>query len=317
MTAPVTAPVIELRDIRKTFHVRRGMFQPTQELVAVKDLSLSLHKGQTLGLVGESGCGKSTAINMMLGLMKPDSGAVLVNGQDIQQMPLQDRVRLIQPVFQDPYSALNPVRKIRDLVGQPLKLHGGDDVNAKVNQMLDRVGFPARLADAYPSELSGGQRQRVAIARALILDPQVLICDEPTSALDVSVQAQVINLLLSLRRDLGLTMVFVSHNLAVVEHVADRVIVMYLGEAVEEAEVNALFDAPRHPYSKALLAATLIPDPKRGLPAPKLGAAAADPFANPGGCAFAPRCAIAADSCTLTKPALRRTRDAAIRCDLA
>lgn len=313
----MTPPVIELRDIRKTFQVRRGVFQPTKDLVAVKDLSLSLHKGQTLGLVGESGCGKSTAINMMLGLMKPDSGTVLVNGQDIQQMPLQDRVRLIQPIFQDPYSALNPVRKIRDLVGQPLKLHGGDDVNAKVNQMLDRVGFPTRLADAYPSELSGGQRQRVAIARALILNPQVLICDEPTSALDVSVQAQVINLLLSLRRDLGLTMVFVSHNLAVVEHVADRVIVMYLGEAVEEANVNALFDAPRHPYSKALLAATLIPDPKRGLPAPKLGAAAADPFANPQGCAFAPRCAIAVETCKTTKPALRYTQEAAIRCDLA
>lgn len=313
----MTHPLIELRNIRKTFNVRRGLFQPSQELVAVGDLSLSLNQGQTLGIVGESGCGKSTVINMMLGLMQPDSGSVLLNGQDIAKMALQDRVRMIQPVFQDPYSALNPVRKIRDLVGQPLRLHGGADVARKVDDMLDRVGFSARLADAYPSELSGGQRQRVAIARALILEPQVLICDELTSALDVSVQAQVINLLLSLRRELGLTMVFVSHDLAVVEHVADQVIVMYLGAVVEEAKVAGLFDNPRHPYSAALLAATLIPEPGRGLPAPKLGATAADPFAVRDGCAFAPRCPIAVPACETVKPALRQMDDAAIRCDLA
>ncbi|MGH1464814.1 MAG: oligopeptide/dipeptide ABC transporter ATP-binding protein [Cognatishimia sp.] len=311
----MTVPLIELRNIRKTFQVRRGMFKPSQQLVAVNNLSLCLDKGQTLGLVGESGCGKSTAINMMLGLMAPDSGEVLIDGRNISQMPMQDRVRMIQPVFQDPYSSLNPVRKIRDLVSQPLRLHGGENIDAKTTDMLDRVGFPNRLADAYPSDLSGGQRQRVAIARALILEPKVLICDEPTSALDVSVQAQVINLLLSLRRELDLTMVFVSHNLAVVEHVADRVIVMYLGEVVEEAGVDALFDAPQHPYSAALLAATLIPEPGLGLPAPKLGSAAADPFASPTGCAFAPRCANAVPACDKAKPKLRRRNQSAVMCD--
>ena len=193
MTA--ATPMIRMTDIRKTYRLRRGMFAPTEELVAVNDLSLEVAEGETLGLVGESGCGKSTAVSIMLGLLQPDQGEVEIAGQKIDTMPVADRVRLIQPVFQNPNASLNPVKRIQTLVGQPLRLHGGTHIDAEVKRMLDLVGLPSRLADAYPGELSGGQRQRVAIARALILGPRVLICDEPTSALDVSVQAQIINLL--------------------------------------------------------------------------------------------------------------------------
>ncbi|MDO5603581.1 MAG: ATP-binding cassette domain-containing protein [Paracoccus sp. (in: a-proteobacteria)] len=284
-------PALELRHVTKRYRVARGMFRGHAILTALDDLSLCVMPGETLGLVGESGCGKSTAVNAMLGLMQPDSGQILLEGQDIHSLPASRRVRTIQPVFQDPYSSLNPMRRVRDLVGQPLRLHPQvGDPAATVAEMLDRVGFPARLADAFPAELSGGQRQRVAIARALVMRPKVLICDEPTSALDVSVQAQVINLLLELRRDLNLTMVFVSHNLAVVEHLADRVAVMYLGEKVEEAGADALFGAPAHPYTQALLGATLAPEPGAGLPELSLGSSGADPLNRGPGCPFAPRC---------------------------
>ena len=232
-------------------------------------------------------------------------------------MPVAERVRLIQPVFQNPNASLNPVKRIQSLIGQPLRLHGGANETAEVKRMLDMVGLPSRLADAYPGELSGGQRQRVAIARALILNPRVLICDEPTSALDVSVQAQIINLLLALKRELSLTMIFVSHNLAVVEHLADRVAVMYLGQKIEEARTDALFDHPQHPYTRALLAATLMPDPAIGIPEQKLSAAAADPFSKDSGCLFAPRCPDVRDSCLRVPQELRVSNECLVRCERA
>jgi len=315
MSVPI--PMIRMTDIRKTYHLRRGMFAPTEELVAVNDLSLEVAEGETLGLVGESGCGKSTAVSIMLGLLQPDRGEVEIAGQKIGAMPVADRVRLIQPVFQNPNASLNPVKRIQTLVGQPLRLHGGTNVDVEVKRMLDLVGLPSRLADAYPGELSGGQRQRVAIARALILGPRVLICDEPTSALDVSVQAQIINLLLSLKKELGLTMVFVSHNLAVVEHLADHVAVMYLGQKIEEATTDALFADACHPYTRALLAATLLPDPQAGLPEQKLGAAAADPFAARQGCLFAPRCPDMRQSCVEGPQELRKLRESLVICERA
>ncbi|MEO1102624.1 MAG: ABC transporter ATP-binding protein [Pseudomonadota bacterium] len=312
------ASAIELRDVSVSFSVSGGLFGKRRILRAVRDLSLAVAPGETLGLVGESGCGKSTAVKMMLGLLAPDQGDVLIEGEPLRTIGRRALVRTVQPVFQDPYASLNPVRTIRDLVQQPLTLHRVEgDHGAMVAQMLDQVGLAPRLADAYPGELSGGQRQRVAIARALILRPRVLICDEPTSALDVSVQAQVLNLLMRLRREMALTMVFVSHNLAVVEHLADRVAVMYLGEAVEVAGIDDLFRTPRHPYSKALLASTLAPEPGRGLPRPQLGATAADAFADSPGCAFAPRCPIAEPRCGDDAPALRDVGEARVRCHFA
>ncbi|GAB5378301.1 MAG: ATP-binding cassette domain-containing protein [Acuticoccus sp.] len=311
-------PAIALRNVSRTFRVSGGLFGKTRTLRAVRDLSLSLEPGETLGLVGESGCGKSTVVKMMLGLLKPDSGTVEIGGRSLAAIARRELVRRVQPVFQDPYASLNPTRTVRGLVEQPLALHGiGGDRRARVDAMLDAVGLPSRLAEAYPGELSGGQRQRVAIARALILEPQILICDEPTSALDVSVQAQVLNLLMRLRREMGLTMVFVSHDLAVVEHLADRVAVMYLGEAAETADIDTLFTTPRHPYSRALLASTLAPEPGRGLPHPELGSAPADAFADHPGCAFAPRCPRAETRCKREPPALRVVGGAMVRCHFA
>ncbi|NUT61491.1 ATP-binding cassette domain-containing protein [Herbaspirillum sp. C9C3] len=267
---PLDDIALELCALTKVYPLKRGLFQAPGQLKAVDDVSLRLYRGETLGLVGESGCGKSTLAKMLLGLLAPTSGNVLINGQEVDPTERRQHARHIQPIFQDPYSSLNPRKTVGEIVGLPLKLHGigsAAERSRQVRQILDLVGMPERTHTQYPNQLSGGQRQRVAIARALILRPDILICDEPTSALDVSVQAQILNLLLDLKAEFGLTYLFISHDLGVVEHLVDRVAVMNKGSIVELASREQLFSDPQHPYTRMLLASALTPDPGLGIPA--------------------------------------------------
>jgi len=297
-------PAIEVRDVHRRFGPVR----------AVDGVSLRVPSGGVLGVVGESGCGKSTLARIVLGLLPADGGDVLIEGQRLASLGRRARARLIQPVFQDPYSSLNPRHRVRDIVALPLRAQGMRDVEASVLDMLARVGLDAAMAGRWPSQLSGGQRQRVAIARALVLRPRIVVCDEPTSALDVSVQAQILNLLADLRREMGLTLVVISHNLAVVERIATEVAVMYLGRIVEHAPVDALFSDPRHPYTRALLASVLTPEPGLGIPDAGLGDSAPDPANVPPGCRFHPRCPIAAAQCGTADPAGIRAKGRLVEC---
>lgn len=291
--------VVELRDVRREFRA------PQRVVHAVDGVSFKLAEGDVLGIVGESGCGKSTLARVILGLLPPTAGEVLVDGRSLASMGRRERARLIQPVFQDPFSSLNPRHRVRDIVRLPLAAQGdipAAEQHRRVMGMLARVGISAEMAERRPAQLSGGQRQRVAIARALVLHPRIVVCDEPTSALDVSVQAQILNLLAELRRDLGLTYLFISHNLAVVEHIATDVAVMYLGRFVEQAPVDALFRDPLHPYTRALLASVLTPEPGLGIPDVGLGESYPDPANIPPGCRFHPRCPIAEQRCREQAP---------------
>ncbi len=314
------AALIELRDVKRSFRIRSGLFAASQRVAAVDGVSFSVASGSVLGIVGESGCGKSTLARVILGLLPPSAGEVLVDGKRITELDRRTRAQLIQPVFQDPFSSLNPRRRVRDIVAMPLDALGAlpaATIAARVDEMLARVGLDPAMGARYPEQLSGGQRQRVAIARALVLKPRIVICDEPTSALDVSVQAQILNLLAELRRELGLTYLFISHNLAVVEHVATEVAVMYLGRIVEQRETGALFETPRHPYTRALLASVLTPEPGLGIPETGLGDTMPDPTNVPGGCRFHPRCPVAIARCRSEAPADTRTRDGFVACHLA
>jgi peptide/nickel transport system ATP-binding protein len=305
---------IEIRDVAKTF--RSGK----RTVVAVDRVSLAVPEGSVLGVVGESGCGKSTLARLTLGLLQPDSGDIAVAGRAIASLDRRERARLIQPVFQDPFASLNPLSKVRDIVALPLRAQGNfsrAEIDLRVGEMLERVGLSAEMARRLPAELSGGQRQRVAIARALVLRPRIVVCDEPTSALDVSVQAQILNLLGELRRDLGLTYLFISHNLAVVEHVASEVAVMYLGRFVERAPTEVLFARPEHPYTRALLASVLTPEPGLGLPDVGLGDSLPDPANIPPGCRFHPRCPIAEPRCSNETPLWKSTSGGGVECLLA
>jgi peptide/nickel transport system ATP-binding protein len=296
---------VEVRNVRRVFRMRAGMRTPERVVRAVDGVSFVLPAGDVLGIVGESGCGKSTLARLILGLLPPTEGDVLVDGRSLASMDRRERARLIQPVFQDPFSSLNPRQRILDIVGLPLAAQGtvpAGQRRDRVMATLARVGISPDMADRMPAQLSGGQRQRVAIARALVLRPRIVVCDEPTSALDVSVQAQILNLLAELRRDLGLTYLFISHNLAVVEHIATVVAVMYLGRFVEQAPVDALFHEPRHPYTRALLASVLTPEPGLGIPDVGLGESYPDPANIPPGCRFHPRCPLAVERCSSTAP---------------
>lgn len=260
---------LELCVLSRVFRLNRGLFTRPGEIRAVNNVSLRIRRGETLGLVGESGCGKSTLARMLLGLLPPTSGNVLIEGREIDATNRKALASRIQPIFQDPYSSLNPRRTVADIVEVALRLHNIGTPEARrtrVQEMLDVVGMPARTHQQYPGQLSGGQRQRVAIARALILRPAILICDEPTSALDVSVQAQILNLLLALKREFGLTYLFISHNLSVVEHLVDHVAVMQKGTIVEQGTREQIFRSPQHPYTQTLLASVLTPEPGLGIP---------------------------------------------------
>jgi peptide/nickel transport system ATP-binding protein len=310
---------IAVADLFRGFRAGGGMFAPPRTVRAVDGVSFRVAPGACLGIVGESGCGKSTLARLILGLIRPDSGDIRVDGQRLDAMDRRSRARLIQPVFQDPFASLNPRRRIRDIVGLPLAAQGigGREAAGRIAAMLDLVGLSADLASRMPSELSGGQRQRVAIARALVLRPRIVVCDEPTSALDVSVQAQILNLLAELRREMGLTILFISHNLAVVEHISDEVAVMYLGRIVEHAPTDLLVAAPAHPYTRALLASVLTPDPGLGIPDVGLGDTTPDPSAIPAGCRFHPRCPIAQEICRHQAPVPRQIGGRVVECHLA
>ncbi len=314
-TASTADALLRAEGLVKHFPVRRGLFgRATGAVRAVDGVSLSIRRGETLGLVGESGSGKTTTGRLVLRLVPATAGRVLFDGRsvfDLDARALRALRREMQIIFQDPYSSLNPRMTVGAAIEEPIRVHrlaGKAEARARVAALLERVGLAPDHAARYPHEFSGGQRQRVGIARALALGPRFIVCDEPVSALDVSIQAQILNLLEDLQRDLGLTYLFIAHDLAVVRHISDRVAVMYLGKIVEEAETEALFRAPLHPYTKALLSAIPVPDPKTRRERIILPGDPPDPAAPPPGCPFHPRCPEAVPECRSEVPAFREAR---------
>lgn len=313
-------PLLEVTDLVKHFPVKSGVVvdRVVAHVKAVDGVSLTINEGETLGLVGESGCGKSTLSRTILQLTAPTSGSVKFLGEELvgrSRRSLRPVRRQMQMIFQDPYASLNPRKRVGQIIGEPMELHGlanGRDVDKRVQDLLDRVGLSAEHASRYPHEFSGGQRQRIGIARALALKPKLIIADEPVSALDVSVQAQIVNLLKDLQAELGLSYLFVAHDLGVVRHVSDRVAVMYLGRIVESAPAGKLYDHPLHPYSNALLSAVPIPDPKLNVSRERLvlEGDVPSPIDPPSGCHFHTRCPWATEVCTTDDPRLEELEPA-------
>ena len=306
MRSQSLTPLVAVEGLVREFRVAAGVLR------AVDDVTLHVDPGETLGLVGESGCGKTTVGRLILRLMPATAGRIVFEGQDITHLPerrLRDFRRAVQVVFQDPYSSLNPRLTVRDIVGEPLRNFGATRraAAARVGELLDTVGLPPDYMTRYPHAFSGGQRQRIGIARALALGPRLLVCDEAVSSLDVSVQAQILNLLADLQRQLGLALLFISHNLAVVRHVSQRVAVMYLGRLVEVAPEADLFDHPRHPYTRALLAAVPEAAPD-AVPPGVLPGELPSPLDPPAGCRFQTRCPRAEAQCRAAEPPLVEER---------
>jgi oligopeptide transport system ATP-binding protein len=308
----VSDALLEVRDLRKHFPIRRGLLARTVGAVrAVDGVSFSIAKGETLGLVGESGSGKTTTGRCVLRLVEPSEGRLVFDGADLRALDAESMRlmrRHMQIVFQDPYGSLNPRMRVETLIGEPLEIHEPSMKRAarreRVASLMERVGLSPDLMRRYPHEFSGGQRQRIGIARALATSPKFLVLDEPVSALDVSVQAQVINLLQDLQRDLGLTYLFIAHDLAVVEHISQRVVVMYLGKIMEEASRDDIYARPLHPYTKSLLSAVPVPEPGAKKMRVQLHGDIPSPAAPPPGCVFQTRCPIAQERCRVESPSL-------------
>ena len=311
--------ILEVRGLKKYFPIYSGLFAQRVEgwVRAVDDVSFSIRRGETLGLVGESGCGKTTTGRCILQLDRPTAGEVLFEGQNLARMAdaaLRPLRRQMQIVFQDPYSSLNPRMTIGQILSEPIRVHrispDGRRYEDRVAELLSVVGLNPLMAGRYPHELSGGQRQRVGIARALALEPKFIVCDEPISALDVSIQAQILNLLEELQERFGLTYLFIAHDLSVVRHISDRIVVMYLGKVVEIADRQELYENPLHPYTKALLSAVPIPDPLVEAKRERvvLGGEVPSPLNPPHGCIFHSRCPIAVEECSQRVPELREVR---------
>ncbi len=317
--------LVDVRNLTRIFDVSKPWLNRVVErreksyLTAVSDVSFEIAERSVYALVGESGSGKSTIGKMLVGLLGPSEGAVEIRGTDLARETDSAKVdavrREIQMIFQDPFASLNPRWRVRDIIVEPVAARGGD-TEGMAERLLEQVGLSAKDAGKFPHEFSGGQRQRICIARALASEPKLIVCDEPTSALDVSVQAQVLNLMSDLKDQFGLTYLFISHDLTVVQHMADRIGVLYLGRLVEEAGPDELFDDPKHPYSQMLLAAAPqldsfgreVPPPTGEIP---------DPINPPKGCAFHPRCPLAADICSQTRPEMREIRGARVACHMA
>jgi oligopeptide/dipeptide ABC transporter ATP-binding protein len=304
--------LLEVENLKKHFPVQKGILGRTVGHVkAVDGVSFSLRRGETLGLVGESGCGKTTVGRSLLRLIEPTEGRIRFNGQNLLELGRGEMQKVrasLQIIFQDPFSSLNPRMSVGDIIAEPIRNHlrlSRDDVQQRVAHLMQRVGLHTAYMSRYPHEFSGGQRQRIGIARALALNPLAIICDEPVSALDVSIQAQVINLLAQLQEQLDLSYLFIAHDLSVVEHISDRVAVMYLGRIVEMADADALYSDPRHPYSQALMSAVPIPDPDLRRERILLQGDVPSPLNPPPGCSFHPRCSARKDLCAHEAPVLR------------
>ena len=303
--------LLEIRDLKKYFPAPAGLLWRAQEHVkAIDGVSLDVEDGETVGLVGESGCGKTTLGRCIVRLIEPSSGTITFEGSELSSLPgpaMREMRRKMQIIFQDPYASLNPRMRVGEIIGEGLRIHGlakGRDLKARVLELLSRVGLRGEYFGRYPHEFSGGQRQRIGIARALAVNAKFIVADEAVSALDVSIQAQILNMLLDLQQDLGLTYLFISHDLRVVEHVSDRVAVMYLGKIVEIAPAGKLYSVSQHPYTQALLSAVPVPDPSRKGTRTVLQGDVPSPINPPPGCSFHPRCPFALKRCAEEEPRL-------------